>query len=179
MGGRLNANMFPDEVADLLNNDVDPDDDCGAPVAGNMEPQCMFNDTADLDDDFDGIYDHWDIDDDNDGIWDYMEVDSRTMISMTTLTPNHRAPSSLVQTVRTTMMMEQTLIQMMMDGIKRYGIRDCWDRGCWLQSTMTWTMTTMEFLMVRTPMTITTESPIRYRRPWRMLHWRRAESVGP
>ena len=23
-----NANMFPDEVADLLNNDVDPDDDC-------------------------------------------------------------------------------------------------------------------------------------------------------
>ena len=28
-----NANMFPDEVADLLNNDVDPDDDCGAPVA--------------------------------------------------------------------------------------------------------------------------------------------------
>ena len=75
-GADSNANMFPDEVADLLNNDVDPDDDCGAPVAGNMEPQCMFNDTADLDDDFDGIYDHWDIDDDNDGIWDYMEVDS-------------------------------------------------------------------------------------------------------
>ena len=71
-----NANMFPDEVADLLNNDVDPDDDCGAPIAGNMNPQCMFNDTADLDDDFDGVYDHWDIDDDNDGIWDYFEVDS-------------------------------------------------------------------------------------------------------
>jgi plastocyanin len=71
-----NANMFPDEVADLLNNDVDPDDDCGAPIAGNMNPQCMFNDTADLDDDFDGIYDHWDIDDDNDGIWDYFEVDT-------------------------------------------------------------------------------------------------------
>mgnify|MGYP001214008221 FL=1 len=71
-----NANLFPDEVADLLNNDVDPDDDCGAPIAGNMDPQCMFNDTADLDDDFDGIYDHWDIDDDNDGIWDYFEIDS-------------------------------------------------------------------------------------------------------
>ena len=71
-----NGNMFPDEDADLLNNDVDPDDDCGAPVAGNMNPQCMFNDTADLDDDFDAIYDHWDIDDDNDGIWDYFEVDT-------------------------------------------------------------------------------------------------------
>ena len=71
-----NANMFPDEHADLLNNDVDPDDDCGAPVSGNMNPQCMFNDTADLDDDFDAIYDHWDIDDDNDGIWDYFEVDT-------------------------------------------------------------------------------------------------------
>ncbi len=71
-----NANFFPDEVADLLNNDVDPDDDCGAPVTGNMDPQCMFNDTADLDDDFDGVYDHWDIDDDNDGIWDYFEIDS-------------------------------------------------------------------------------------------------------
>ena len=71
-----NANMFPDEVADLLDNDVDPDDDCGAPIAGNMNPSCMVNDTADLDDDFDGVYDHWDIDDDNDGIWDYLEVDS-------------------------------------------------------------------------------------------------------
>ena len=30
-GADSNANMFPDEVADLLNNDVDPDDDCGAP----------------------------------------------------------------------------------------------------------------------------------------------------
>ena len=36
----------------------------------------LFNDTADLDDDFDGVYDHWDIDDDNDGIWDYFEIDS-------------------------------------------------------------------------------------------------------
>ena len=71
-----NANFFPDERADLLNNDVDPDDDCGAPVTGNMEPQCLFNDTADLDDDFDGVYDHWDIDDDSDGIWDYFEIDS-------------------------------------------------------------------------------------------------------
>ena len=58
--------MFPDEVADLLDNDVDPDDDCGAPIPGNMNPSCMVNDTADLDDDFDGVYDHWDIDDDND-----------------------------------------------------------------------------------------------------------------
>ena len=71
-----NANMFPDEVADLLDNDVDPDDDCGAPIPGNMNPSCMVNDTADLDDDFDGVYDHWDIDDDNDGIWDYFELDS-------------------------------------------------------------------------------------------------------
>ena len=36
----------------------------------------MFNDTADLDDDFDGIYDHWDVDDDNDGIWDFFEIDT-------------------------------------------------------------------------------------------------------
>jgi plastocyanin len=71
-----NANWFPDEKADLLNNDVDPDDDCGAPVSGNMNPQCMFNDTADLDDDFDNVFDHWDVDDDNDGIWDYFEVDT-------------------------------------------------------------------------------------------------------
>ena len=35
---------------------VDPDDDCGAPIAGNLEPNCMANDTADLDDDFDGVY---------------------------------------------------------------------------------------------------------------------------
>ena len=71
-----NANWFPDEKADLLNNDIDPDDDCGAPVLGNMDPQCMFNDTADLDDDFDNVYDHWDVDDDGDGIWDYFEVDT-------------------------------------------------------------------------------------------------------
>ena len=71
-----NANLFPDEIADLLNNDVDPDDDCGAPIPGNLNPQCMVNDTADLDDDFDGVYDHWDVDDDNDGIWDYFEIDS-------------------------------------------------------------------------------------------------------
>ena len=59
----------------MLNDSVDPDDDCGAPNAGTPNPQCMFNDTADLDDDFDGIYDHWDVDDDNDGIWDYFEID--------------------------------------------------------------------------------------------------------
>jgi plastocyanin len=71
-----NANLFPDEVADLLNDDVDPDNDCAAPIIGNLNPQCMANDTTDLDDDFDGVYDHWDIDDDNDGLWDYFEVDT-------------------------------------------------------------------------------------------------------
>ena len=71
-----NANLFPDEVADLLNDDVDPDNDCAAPIIGNLNPQCMSNDTTDLDDDFDGVYDHWDIDDDNDGLWDYFEVDT-------------------------------------------------------------------------------------------------------
>ena len=72
----INGNFFPDEYADLLNDSVDPDDDCGAPNAGTPNPQCMFNDTADLDDDFDGIYDHWDVDDDNDGIWDFFEIDT-------------------------------------------------------------------------------------------------------
>ena len=71
----INGIFFPDEYADMLNDSVDPDDDCGAPNAGTPNPQCMFNDTADLDDDFDGIYDHWDMDDDNDGIWDFFEVD--------------------------------------------------------------------------------------------------------
>jgi len=71
----INGNFFPDEYADMLNDSVDPDDDCGAPNAGTPNPQCMFNDTADLDDDFDGIYDHWDMDDDNDGIWDFFEID--------------------------------------------------------------------------------------------------------
>ena len=70
-----NGNLFPDEVADLLDNNVDPDDDCGAPVTGTLNPSCMVNDTADLDDDFDGVYDHWDVDDDNNGIWDFFEID--------------------------------------------------------------------------------------------------------
>ena len=35
----------------------------------------MVNDTADLDDDFDGVFDHWDVDDDNNGVWDFFEVD--------------------------------------------------------------------------------------------------------
>jgi len=71
-----NANLFPDEMADMLNDDVDPDNDCAAPIPGNLNPQCMANDTSDLDDDFDGVYDHWDVDDDNDGLWDYFEVDT-------------------------------------------------------------------------------------------------------
>ena len=67
---------YPDEVADQ-NNDVDLDDDCGAPIEGNMNPQCTSSMILQIfDDDFDAVYDHWDIDDDNDGIWDYFEVDS-------------------------------------------------------------------------------------------------------
>ncbi len=72
-----NANEFPDELADGLKDDVDPDNDCPAPLGGNIpDPNCMRNDTADLDDDFDSVYDASDIDDDNDGVWDYLEVDS-------------------------------------------------------------------------------------------------------
>ena len=40
-----------------------------------LNPSCMVNDTADLDDDFDGVYDHWDVDDDNNGVWDFFEID--------------------------------------------------------------------------------------------------------
>ena len=80
----LNGNYFPDEFADHLSNDVDPDDDCGAKLAGInsqtgqpfTDPTCMFNDTADLDDDFDSVFDHFDVDDDNDGLWDFFEVDT-------------------------------------------------------------------------------------------------------
>ncbi len=78
----INGNDFPDEnLADLYNDDTDPDDDCGNVVVvdgqGNQyPPTCQFNDTADLDDDMDGLYDLFDVDDDNDGIWDYLEVDS-------------------------------------------------------------------------------------------------------
>jgi len=84
------GDFFPNEAfgqlntADLLKNDVDPDNDCGAPLLGMnpttnqpwAPPPCMFNDTADLDDDDDGIYDYIDVDDDNDGLWDFLEVDS-------------------------------------------------------------------------------------------------------
>lgn len=74
-----NGNFFPDEFADHLDDEVDPDDDCGAPINMNgtwIDPTCMFNDTADLDDDFDSVYDLWDVDDDGDGIWDYFEIDT-------------------------------------------------------------------------------------------------------
>ena len=65
----------------MYNDDTDPDDDCGNVVVvdgqGNQyAPTCQFNDTADLDDDMDGLYDLFDVDDDNDGIWDFLEVDS-------------------------------------------------------------------------------------------------------
>ncbi len=72
-----NANLFPDELADLLDDDVDPDIDCGQPMPEvSWVPNCMYNNTNDLDDDWDIVYDHFDVDDDNDGIWDYFEVDT-------------------------------------------------------------------------------------------------------
>ena len=72
-----NNNFFPDEIADELNDDVDPDVDCGQPMPEvSWTPNCMYNNTNDLDDDWDIVYDHFDVDDDNDGIWDYFEVDS-------------------------------------------------------------------------------------------------------
>ena len=77
----INGNFFPDEFADHLDDEVDPDNDCGASINMNgtiITPTCMVNDTADLDDDFDSVYDLWDVDDDNDGIWDYFEVDTNS-----------------------------------------------------------------------------------------------------
>tara|TARA_B100000029_G_scaffold505613_2_gene586599 strand:- start:966 stop:8855 length:7890 start_codon:yes stop_codon:yes gene_type:complete len=72
-----NNNFFPDEIADELNDDIDPDVDCGQPMPEvSWVPNCMYNNTNDLDDDWDIVYDHFDVDDDNDGIWDYFEVDS-------------------------------------------------------------------------------------------------------
>ena len=71
-----NGNLFPDEVADRLDDYEDPDIDCGQPMpAFSFTPSCMFNNTNDLDDDWDIVYDHFDVDDDNDGVWDYFEVD--------------------------------------------------------------------------------------------------------
>ena len=73
----VNNNFFPDELGDLLNDDLDPDIDCGQPMPEvSWTPTCMFNNTNDLDDDWDIVYDHFDVDDDNDGIWDYFEIDS-------------------------------------------------------------------------------------------------------
>ena len=74
-----NGNFFPDEIADELNDDVDPDIDCGQPIPSvSWTPNCMFNNTNDLDDDWDIVYDHFDVDDDNDGVWDFLEVDSNS-----------------------------------------------------------------------------------------------------
>ena len=71
-----NGNLFPDEVADRLDDFEDPDIDCGQPMPSfSFTPSCMFNNTNDLDDDWDIVYDHFDVDDDNDGVWDYFEVD--------------------------------------------------------------------------------------------------------
>ena len=77
----INGNDFPDEnLADLY-----PDDmiltmivkrGCCRWPRNQYAPTCQFNDTADLDDDLDGLFDLYDVDDDNDGIWDYLEVDS-------------------------------------------------------------------------------------------------------
>ena len=72
-----NNNFFPDEIADELNDDVDPDIDCGQPMPEvSWTPNCMYNNTNDLDDDWDIVYDHFDVDDDNDGTWDFFEIDS-------------------------------------------------------------------------------------------------------
>jgi hypothetical protein len=72
------GDLFPNEIADELNDDEDPDVDCGQPLPEPVSwtPSCMYNNTNDLDDDWDIVYDHFDVDDDNDGIWDYFEVDS-------------------------------------------------------------------------------------------------------
>ena len=72
-----NGNLFPDEVADRLDDSEDPDIDCGQPMPSfSFTPSCMYNNTNDLDDDWDIVYDHFDVDDDNDGVWDYFEVDT-------------------------------------------------------------------------------------------------------
>jgi len=76
-----NGDFFPNEIADELSDDVDPDVDCGQ-ILYNVDgsvlytPNCMYNNTNDLDDDWDIVYDHFDVDDDNDGVWDFFEVDS-------------------------------------------------------------------------------------------------------
>ncbi len=70
-----NGNFLPDEIADFLDDDVDPDIDCGQPLYNSdgsvlFTPDCMYNNTNDLDDDWDIVYDHFDVDDDNDGDYD-------------------------------------------------------------------------------------------------------------
>ena len=66
-----NADDFPDEVgADFLKNDVDGDSD------GDGGTSMQSNNTIDIDDDYDAVFDWYDVDDDNDGIWDYFEIDS-------------------------------------------------------------------------------------------------------
>ena len=49
-----NGNLFPDEFADLLDNNEDPMT-IVEPRHRNSKSSCMVNDTADLDDDFDGV----------------------------------------------------------------------------------------------------------------------------
>ena len=72
----VNNNFFPDEIADELDDYEDPDIDCGQPMPTvSWVPNCMFNNTNDLDDDWDIVYDHFDVDDDNDGTWDFLELD--------------------------------------------------------------------------------------------------------
>ena len=72
----VNNNFFPDEIADELDDYEDPDIDCGQPMPSvSWVPNCMYNNTNDLDDDWDIVYDHFDVDDDNDGTWDFLELD--------------------------------------------------------------------------------------------------------
>ena len=65
-----NADDFPDEVgADFLKNNVDGDSD------GDGGQFLASNNTVDIDDDYDAVYDWYDVDDDNNGVWDYFEID--------------------------------------------------------------------------------------------------------
>ena len=66
-----NADDFPDEVgADFIKNSVDGDSD------GDGGQFLASNNTVDVDDDYDAVFDWYDVDDDNNGIWDYFEIDT-------------------------------------------------------------------------------------------------------
>ena len=117
----------------------------------------MVNDTADLDDDFDGVFDHWDVDDDNNGVWDFFEVDVNDDLDDDTNTePLGNSSPDTTAMIRT--MTVQIQIPMGMVGTNRFGIEADWDRDCFSPNTTTLTMTTMVSRTERTLMTTTTES---------------------